>query len=103
MDWNRKWLLTPELLPRESRGQRSLAVYSRWVTKNWTQRSEPKTRMLITTTSKQLLQEDRKIEDRIGREGSKSSLFASCAGREAKKHTVKGLYPLLSADVLDQG
>ena len=58
MDWNRKWQHTPQLLPGESRGQRSLEVYSPWVTKNRTRRGEPKTWMLITINSKQHQQED---------------------------------------------
>ena len=28
--WRRGWLLTPVFLPKESRGQRSLAGYSLW-------------------------------------------------------------------------
>ena len=52
MDCNRKWQHTPELWPGESCGQRSLAGYSLWVTKNWTQLNEPKTWMLIITASK---------------------------------------------------
>ena len=34
--WRRAWQPTPVLLPGESHGQRSLAVYSLYVSKNWT-------------------------------------------------------------------
>ena len=37
--WRRKWQPTPVLLPGKSHGQRSLAGYSPWVAKSWTQLS----------------------------------------------------------------
>ena len=41
--WRKEWLPTPELLPEESYGQRSLVGYSHGVTENRTQLSMPHT------------------------------------------------------------
>ena len=38
--WRRKWQPTPVFLPGESHGQRSLAGYSPWGYKSWTQLSD---------------------------------------------------------------
>ena len=37
--WSRKWQHAPVFLPEKSHGQRSLAGYSPWVAKSWTQLS----------------------------------------------------------------
>ena len=37
--WRRKWQPTPVFLPGESHGQRTLAGYSLWGPKSWTQLS----------------------------------------------------------------
>ena len=58
--WRRKWQPTPVFLPRESCGQRSLGVYSRWGCQEWdtTEHAHPKDGRLYPAVNSSTMAED---------------------------------------------
>ena len=80
--WSWKWQPTPVLLPAESHGQRSLAGYSPWYHKNWTQLKRLSTHKVknwlnLNVVMSQGMERERRIGNSLSMEQSEHTQHSS--------------------------